>query len=249
MIILKTDKEIQKMQVGGKILAFILDELLRQAQDGITTISLDQLADELCEQNQVIPSFKGYEGYEHSLVTCINEEIVHGIPSNRVLKDGDILTLDFGIKYQGFHTDMAKTRVVGKSNQEKDKLLQVGQMALNNAIDQAQIGNRIGAVSYAMQQAIEGASFNVVRIFVGHGVGVDLHEDPEIPCFGEIGEGVLIKEGMVLAIEVMYMVGSYQVTILSDGWTAVTKDRSLSAMFEHTVAVTKNGPVIMTKAD
>ncbi len=249
MIIIKTETEIQKMQVGGKILAFIMDELLRQAQVGITTIELNEIADELCKQNHVIPSFKGYEGYQHCLVTCINEEIVHGIPSDRVLKDGDVLTLDFGIKYQGFHTDMAKTMVVGKSNQKKDKLLQVGQIALNNAIDQAQIGNRIGAISYAMQQAIERASFNVVRIFVGHGVGVDLHEDPEIPCFGEISEGALIKEGMVLAIEVMYMMGSYQVTILSDGWTAITKDRSLSAMFEHTVAVTKNGPVIMTKAD
>jgi methionyl aminopeptidase len=248
MIKVKTDTEIKSMRQGGRILAKILNELIKNSSVGVSTLELNSLSEQLCEEHGVIPSFKGYEGYQHSLVTCINEEIVHGIPGKRTLSEGDLLTLDFGIKFQGFHTDMAKTIVVGKSNQRKDKLLQIGQSALQNAISQARIGNRIGAISQAMQTTVEKNGFNVVRIFVGHGIGKNLHEDPEIPCYGYPDEGELIKDGMTFAIEVMYMEGSFQVKILPDGWTAVTKDGSLSAMFEHTVLVLGDGPQILTQA-
>jgi len=232
------------MQRGGRIAAQVKKELIKATQPGVTTLELDKLAEKLIKKAGALPSFKGYKDYPCSIVTCLNKETVHGIPGPRQLKKGDLLTIDLGIYYQGFHTDTAISMFVGMS--KPDSFLNVGQKALQRAISKAQPANHIGDISHAIQQTIETAGYNVIRTFVGHGIGRLLHEPPQIPCFGKKGTAEEIKIGMTLAIEVMYAKGSAELEILDDNWTAVTKDKSLTAMFEETVAVTSKQTLVLT---
>lgn len=247
-IILKTPQEIEIMQEGGKITAGIMIELLNMAEVGIRTLDLEQKAEQLIKKHQVKSAFKGFQGYKYNLVTCLNEEIVHGLPSQRKLKRGDLLTLDFGVRHKGFYTDMAETKIIGNEQDQKNfDFLEVGRKALGKAIDQCFPDKRLGDVSHAVQSIIEQSGSSVIRAYVGHGIGESLHEPPQIPGFGTVGEGVSLKNGMTLAIEVMYSVGSYEVEVLEDGWTVVTADRLPSAMFEHTVVIAEGRPIIITR--
>lgn len=246
---LKTPSQIEIMRAGGQITATIVDELFQAVRPGITTLELEKLSEKLVTQHPVQPAFKGFEGYRYNLVTCVNEEVVHGIPSRRQLNAGDVLTIDFGTIYQELYTDMARTRVIGSvDNPGIKKFLEVGQNALRLAIKQCRPGHRIGDISHAIQSTIEAAGYNVVHMYVGHGVGQAMHEPPQIPGFGSPHQGPALKTGMTLAIEVMYTMGDFNLTILDDNWTAVTKDRSLSAMFEDSVAVTHSNPLVLTQS-
>lgn len=247
MIFIKTKKEIELMRQGGKILAKILNELEKETKPGTNTHDLNELAENLAKKFGAKPSFKGYRNYPASLCVSINSEVVHGLPKKRILKEGDIVGLDFGLFYQGYYTDMAKTVPVGKISSLAQKLIFVTKKALDLGIAQVKPGNHIGDISFAIQSYVEANGFSVVRDLVGHGVGKKIHEPPQVPNFGEKGTGVKLEEGMTLAIEPMVNAGSYKVKLLSDGWTFVTCDGSLSCHFEHTVAVTKTGFEILTK--
>lgn len=246
-IILKSPQEIEKMRRSNQIVAEILAEIKTSARPGVTTRELDELAEALLAKLKAHSAFKGYNGYPAALCTSVNEEVVHGIPSNRVLKEGDILSLDFGAIYDGFYGDAAITLPIGSISTEAEQLLRVTEEALYLAIDQARPENRLMDISAAIQRHVESHGFSVVRDFVGHGIGKHLHEKPQVPNFGIPGRGVRLKPGMTLAIEPMINAGGCEVMIREDGWTAVTKDRSLSAHFEHSVAVTENGPAILSK--
>ncbi len=246
-IILKSPQEIEKMRRSNQIVAEILAEMKTSARPGVTTRELDELAEALLAKLKAHSAFKGYNGYPAALCTSVNEEVVHGIPSNRVLKEGDILSLDFGAIYDGFYGDAAITLPIGSISTEAEQLLRVTEEALYLAIDQARPENRLMDISAAIQRHVESHGFSVVRDFVGHGIGKHLHEKPQVPNFGIPGRGVRLKPGMTLAIEPMINAGGCEVIIREDGWTAVTKDRSLSAHFEHSVAVTENGPAILSK--
>jgi methionyl aminopeptidase len=248
MIFLKSPWEIEKMRRSNAIVAEVLARLREAIKPGITTLELDRLAEHLCRRKGAKPAFKGYRGYPFSLCVSVNEEVVHGFPSKkRVLKEGDIVSLDFGVLYDGYYGDAAITVPVGEISERAKRLLRVTEEALYKGIEQAVIGKRLGDISSAIQRYVEAHGYSVVRQFVGHGIGRALHEDPQVPNFGKPGRGVKLKEGMVLAIEPMVNEGTYEVEILADGWTAVTKDRKLSAHFEHTVAITKNGPEILSR--
>jgi len=216
-------------------------------QGWVTTRQLDVYAEELARQRGASPAFKGYRGYPYSLCISVNEVVVHGMPSERRLKEGDIVSLDFGVCYHGYYGDAAITVPVGKVSDEALRLMRITEEALYCGIEAAKPGNRLGDISAAVQQYVEAAGFSVVRDFVGHGIGTKLHEDPQIPNFGVPGRGVLLKEGMVLAIEPMVNAGTYRVKILDDGWTVVTSDKRLSAHFEHSVAITAKGPDILSR--
>jgi methionyl aminopeptidase len=247
MIYLKTAKELEKMKVAGQITAKILAELGKEVAPGVSTLELDKLAEKKCKEYGVKPAFKGYLGYPNSLCVSINSEVVHGIPSSkRVLKEGDIIGMDFGTIYEGFYGDTAITFPVGKITSNAQALLDVTLGSLKEGIAQAIVGNRLFDISHAIQNFVEKKGYSVVREFVGHGIGRSLHEEPQVPNFGPKGKGIPLKEGMVLAIEPMINEGSHSVRVLDDGWTAVTVDGSLSAHFEHTVAITSEGPVILT---
>ena len=246
-ISIKSLSEIRVMAQAGQKLAQMMEQLLVKADVGVTTRELDEYAEELVRKEGVVAAFKGFQGYPFSLVTCVNEEVVHGMPSERVLVEGDLLTMDFGIIDQGFNADMARTKVIGNETPEQKQFLQVGQVALTSAIDQCWDGNRVGDISAAIQRVIEEGGYQVIRAFVGHGIGQELHEEPQIPGFGVAGTGALIRSGMVFAVEVMYTQGKYDVELLDDGWTAITRDQALSAMFENTVAVTAQSPQILTE--
>lgn len=249
MIELKSQAEIEKIKVSCRMVAEILEELKKRAHEGMSTLDLDKIAEKMIEERNVKPAFKGYRGFPACLCTSLNNEVVHGIPSSsRKLESGDLLSLDFGVVYDGYYGDSALSFVVGsqKTAQQK-KLLKVTEEALYKGIETVRVGNHISDISYAIQSHVEKNGFSVVRDFVGHGIGRSLHEDPQVPNYGNPQEGPVIKEGMVLAIEPMVNVGGYQVEILSDGWTVVTKDKSLSAHFEHTVVVTKDKPLILTE--
>lgn len=246
-IILKSPQEIEKMRRSNQIVAEILAEIKTSARPGVTTRELDELAEALLAKLKAHSAFKGYNGYPAALCTSVNEEVVHGIPSNRVLKEGDILSLDFGAIYDGFYGDAAITLPIGSISTEAEQLLRVTEEALYLAIDQARPENRLMDISAAIQRHVESHGFSVVRDFVGHGIGKHLHEKPQVPNFGIPGRGVRLKPGMTLAIEPMINAGGCEVMIREDGWTAITKDRSLSAHFEHSVAVTENGPAILSK--
>ena len=246
-IILKSPQEIEKMRRSNQIVAEILAEMKTSARPGVTTRELDELAEALLAKLKAHSAFKGYNGYPAALCTSVNEEVVHGIPSNRVLKEGDILSLDFGAIYDGFYGDAAITLPIGSISTEAEQLLRVTEEALYLAIDQARPENRLMDISAAIQRHVESHGFSVVRDFVGHGIGKHLHEKPQVPNFGIPGRGVRLKPGMTLAIEPMINAGGCEVMIREDGWTAVTKDGSLSAHFEHSVAVTENGPAILSK--
>ncbi|MFH0788384.1 MAG: type I methionyl aminopeptidase [Pseudomonadota bacterium] len=249
MIFLKSPEEIEKMSVSGKLVAEILLEIRNRIKPGITTQELDQLADRLTQKKKARPAFKGYNGYPFSLCVSVNEEVVHGFPSKRKLVDGDIVSLDFGVWFDGYFGDAALTQAVGKVSPLAERLMKVTRESLFKGLQEVRAGRRLGDISAAVQQHVEAHGYSVVRQFVGHGIGKGLHEDPQVPNYGEAGRGILLKPGMVLAIEPMVNVGGSEVEIQADGWTAVTKDRSLSAHFEHTVAITENGCRILTQAD
>jgi len=246
MIPLKSKEDLEMMGKAGKILARIMQNLQKFINAGISTRQINQLAEELVRQQNVIPAFKGYKGFPATTCTSVNEEIVHGIPNERILKEGDIISLDLGINYKGYFSDIAVTLAVGRVNSRIKKLIEVTQKALSEGIRYTQIDNHVSDISYAIQNYVEKYGFSVVRQFVGHGIGKNLHEEPEVPNFGRPHQGPLLKKGMVLAIEPMVNMGTWESEILDNGWTAVTKDNMPSAHFEHTVAVTENGPEILT---
>jgi len=246
-IILKSSREIEKMRRSNQIVGEILEEVKVATRPGVTTRELNALAETLLTQKKARSAFKGYNGYPAALCTSVNEEVVHGIPSDRILKEGDILSLDFGVIYDDFYGDAAITLPIGRISPQAERLLRITEEALYLAIGQARPGNRLLDISAAIQGHVESHGFSVVRDFVGHGIGKSLHEKPQVPNFGVAGRGMRLKPGMTLAIEPMINAGGHEVMILADGWTAVTKDGSLSAHFEHSVVVTENGPDILSK--
>ncbi len=243
---IKNKQEIEIMIKGGKILAKIMKELERNVQSGITTKELDRLAESLVLKSGGKPSFKGYDGYPATLCTSINEEIVHAVPSDRALKEGDILSLDLGILYQGFHTDMAITVPVGEINPEAGRLIKVTKKALKRGIKKVRPGNTFGDIGNTIQRYVESQGFNVVRDLCGHGIGRDLHEEPRILNYGKRKTGEKIEEGMVFCLEPMVTVGDWKIKKTKDNFAYQTTDNSLSAHFEHTIAVTKDSCTILT---
>jgi methionyl aminopeptidase len=250
VIIIKSDEEIKKIKAASRIVAEILQEIEYYLRPGITTDDIEKLAEEKILQRNAIPAFKGYRGYPACLCISINNEVVHGIPSkDKVLKEGDIASIDLGVKLDGFYGDAAKTYPIGRISESAMKLIKVTQESLYEGIEQARSGNRVSDISYAIQKYAEDRGYSIVKAFVGHGIGRDLHEEPQIPNFGRPDKGPRLKAGMILAIEPMINEGGFQVKVLKDGWTAVTSDNSLSAHFEHTIAVTDNKPNILTIID
>lgn len=246
-IMIKTAGEIEAMRASGRILREVHNAIAPVVQPGATTMDLENAAAASIAEFGVQAAFKGYHGYPAALCTSVNEEVVHGIPNaKRVLKDGDIVSIDCGVILDGFYSDAAVTYAVGASTDLTRRLLNTTEASLHAAIAQAQIGGRLGDISAAVQEICEAEGFGVVRDFVGHGIGRNMHEDPQVPNFGPRGKGPRLKAGMVLAIEPMINAGSPEVRVLKDGWTAVTVDGSYSAHFEHTVAITKDGPLILT---
>ena len=246
MIPLKSEKDLAMLRKSGAILAKIMKRLQGFIKAGITTAEIDTLAEKLITEENVIPAFKGYKGFPASICTSVNEEIVHGIPGAKILKEGDIISLDLGINYQGYFSDVAITLGLGRINPKMKKLIEVTKRALAEGIKQARPENHLSDISYSIQNYVESNGFSVVRQFVGHGIGVNLHEEPEIPNFGRPHQGPVLKSGMVFAVEPMVNMGIWESVILDNGWTAVTKDGLPSAHFEHTVAITDQGPEILT---
>jgi len=247
MIICKSDSEIQLMREAGRIVALAHEALRQAVEPGITTKELDSIAEKIIRKHNAEPSFKGYNGFPASICASVNEELVHGIPSNRVLKDGDIISIDIGAYIHGFHGDAAVTLPVGKISSEAKKLLEVTEQSLYQGIEKATINNRLSDISHAIQNYVEGYGYSIVREYVGHGIGKAMHEDPQIPNFGPPARGPRLKKGMALAIEPMVNIGTYHVKTLLDNWTVVTVDGKLCAHFEHTIVITDNGPEILTK--
>ena len=250
MIILRSRAEIDKIKTSCLIVAEILDRLVERIKPGITTWELNAISEELALSKQAKPAFKGYQGYPFALCTSVNEEVVHGMPSKqRRLKEGDIISLDFGVVLDGYYGDGAVTAPVGEIAEEAARLCAVTEECLYEGISQAISGNRLSDISHAIQDYVEARGYSVVREFVGHGIGQNLHESPQIPNYGPPGKGVRLKPGMVLAVEPMINAGEPDVEILEDQWTAVTRDRKLSAHFEHTIAITEDGPQILTRRE
>ena len=249
MIIYKSAEEILAIKRSCQIVAMILSELEAMIKPGVQTRDLDEFAEKRTRDMEAIPAFKGYRGYPASLCTSINEEIVHGIPSSRTLRNGDILSLDFGVVKEGFYGDAAVTYPVGDITPQAERLVAAAKEAFDKGFEQIKEGNRLSDISHAVQTHVEGQGFSVIRSFVGHGIGYSLHEEPQLPNFGPPGRGPKLKPGMVLAFEPMISIGDWEVEILTDNWTAVTKDRSLSAHYEHTVALTQDGAVILSQPD
>ncbi len=247
MIVCKSAAEIERMRGANTLVADVLAELAAMVAPGVTTAELDATAERLVRAGGAEPAFKGYRGYPCTLCASVNEEVVHGIPSARALESGDVISLDMGVKRNGFYGDSAVTVAVGTVSDAAAALLRVTREALDKGIAKAQLGGRISDIGHAIQTHVEANGFSVVREFVGHGIGAALHEEPQIANYGEPGRGPRLAEGMVLAIEPMVNMGRPAVKVLGDGWTAVTKDGSLSAHFEHTVAVTREGPLVLTQ--
>jgi methionyl aminopeptidase len=248
MIILKSLQEIEKIRKACLIVADVLEAMREMVRTGVTTQALDEFAERFIIAAGATPAFKGYRGYPKTLCTSVNNEVIHGIPSKgTVLKQGDIISVDVGTIVDGFYGDAAITIPVGTITPEAERLLRVTEESLLRGIAQAQAGNRLYDISHAVQKHVESNGYSVVREFVGHGIGRSLHEDPQLPNFGEPGQGQKLKPGMVLAIEPMVNVGGYATVTQEDNWTAVTADGSLSAHFEHTIAVMSDGPWILTK--
>jgi len=229
MVILKLPEEIEKARASNKIVAEILNKIKEKVKPGIKTKDLNKLAEEIADKRGARPAFKGYRGFPYALCTSVNEEVVHGMPSDRVLVEGDIIGLDFGIYYKGFFGDAAVTLPVGKISHNAARLIEATKKSLHEGIAQARTGNRLGAISAAVQNTVEASGFSVVRDYVGHGIGKNLHEDPQIPNFGKKDRGIELKSGMILAIEPMVNENDYKVKVLQDGWTVVTVDGGLSA--------------------
>lgn len=249
MIILKSHAEIEKLRKANRIVGCVIERLAKEICVGISTLELDKIAEDMIASKGAKSAFKGYRGYKHTLCTSVNEEVVHGIPGPRKLAEGDIIGIDCGVLFDGFYGDMARTFPVGKVSSETEKLLQVTAESLRIGIEQARVGNRLFDISAAIQKHVETAGFSVVRDFVGHGIGTSLHEDPQIPNFGEAGTGVKLREGMVFALEPMVNAGTWKVKVLNDGWTVVTTDKKMSAHFEDTIAITANGPEILSRVN
>lgn len=247
-ITVKTPEEIQIMFAANQIVAGVLDLLQKQIHPGLTTMTLDRWAEQYCRDHHAEPAFKGYRGFPGSLCVSINEQVVHGIPSKKVLlHEGDVVSIDFGVLFKGYYGDAAVTIPVGTISPEKEKLVRVTRESLELAIAQVQVGNRVADISRAVQEHVESNGFSVVRQFVGHGIGTSLHESPEVPNYVQKNKtSPRIVEGMVLAIEPMVNAGTYKVKVLEDDWTVVTADRRPSAHFEHSVAATGNGPFILS---
>lgn len=246
MIILKSPDEIEKMAKANQIVANVLSKLKTVVAPGITTDDLNRIADETIRKRGGIPTFIGYRGFPKALCTSVNEEVVHGIPGKRELKEGDIIGIDCGVTYEGFVGDSAMTLPVGEVTEEAKKLMKVTQESLMRAIEQVVVGNRVGDIGHAVQSYAEENGYSVVKDFVGHGIGRNMHEEPQVPNFGQAGTGPRFQEGMVVAIEPMLNVGTFEVEILADQWTVVTKDRKLSAHFEHSIACTPDGPCVLS---
>jgi len=247
MITIKTPEEIQIIREGGRILSATLKSLEKMVKPGITTIELDRAAEALILVAGGKPAFKGYEGFPYSLCTSVNENIVHGYPSNYALKDGDIVKLDLGVLYKGFNTDSAITVAVGDVSYEAKRLINVTKKSLRLGIKKAKIGNTIGDIGNTIQRCIEDQGFGVVRDLCGHGIGKTVHEDPKIPNYGKRQSGAPLVEGMVICIEPMVTMGDYNIKNSKDGYGYATVDNSLSAHFEHTIAITRSGPKILTE--
>ena len=248
MITVKSPAELKIMREAGKLLGETLAELAEKCVVGTSTNEIDKQADRLIRQRGAIPGFKGYGGFPKSLCISVNEEVVHGIPGKRVIRDGDIVSLDCGLIYKGLWADSGLTVMVGQVSPEAEKLVRVTREALQKGIEQARPGARVGDISAAVQRHVEAAGFTVVRNLCGHGIGREMHEDPNVPNYGVAGTGPLLKAGHALAIEPMVNAGSPEVELLADDWTYVTADRRLSAYFEHTVLITEEGPVVATAA-
>jgi methionyl aminopeptidase len=246
VIVIKSLEEIQRIGDACRIVAEALEVLRGAVTEGITTRELEQLAEDTIIKKGGDPAFKGYRGYPASLCTSVNDQVVHGIPSETKLKGGDIISMDVGVCYKGFYGDAAITLPVGKINGETEDLLRITKESLYMGMDMAREGNRVSDISSAVQGHVEKNGYSVVREFVGHGIGKQLHEEPQIPNFGPPGRGERLRSGMTLAIEPMVNAGGHQVRVLKDGWTAVTADGSLSAHYEHTVAITKEGIRVLT---
>ncbi len=246
MIVCKSPAEIERMRPANLLVARLLRELREAVRPGVTTADLDRLAEKRIREAGGEPAFKGYHGYPATICASVNEQVIHGIPSSRVLVEGDILSIDVGAVVDGFYGDAAITVPVGPISERAAELLRVTEESLYKGIAQARVGGRVSDIGHAVQRHVEAHGFSVVREFVGHGIGSAMHEEPQIPNYGEPGRGPRLAEGMVLAIEPMINMGRPAVKVLEDGWTAVTRDGSLSAHFEHTVCVTASGPVILT---
>ena len=235
------------MRHSGRLVALILSRLREMIAPGVTTLELDQWTEDFIHRHGATPAFKGYRGYPKTICASVNHQVVHTIPSMEKLKEGDIISIDVGVKLNGYCGDAAATFPVGRVSSEARRLMEVTQQCLHRGIEQAVVGNRVGDISHAVQSWAEANGFSVVREYTGHGIGRDMHEEPQVPHFGSPHTGPRLREGMVLAIEPMVNAGGHQVEVLSDGWTVVTKDRSLSAQFEHMVAITAERPDILTK--
>ena len=246
MIIIKSSREIEQLKRSNAIVAEVFEKLKGMIHPGVTTKELDEVAEEYILLKGARPAFKGYRGFPATLCISINEEVVHGIPSQRQLKEGDIVSLDVGVNFVGYFGDAAVTLPVGEIDPEAKRLLEVTEKALTIGIEKAKIGNRLFDISFAIQRWVESQGFSVVRDFVGHGIGRDLHEEPQVPNFGAPHQGPRLEKGMVFALEPMVNEGTYEVRVLSDGWTVVTADGKRSAHFEHTIAITDDGAEILS---
>lgn len=247
MIVYRSAAEIERMRAANQLVASILAALEAAVAPGVSTKELDALAEKLTRDAGAVPAFKGYRGYPATLCASVNEQVVHGIPSATPLADGDIVSLDIGVKLQGYFGDSAVTVAVGQVEDRTRQLMTVTRESLEKAIAEVRVGKRLSDIGHAVQAHVEAHGFSVVREFVGHGIGEELHEDPQVPNYGQPGRGPKLAEGMVLAIEPMVAMGRPDVRVLGDGWTAVTRDGSLAAHFEHTVAVTADGPLVLTR--
>lgn len=247
MIVLKTPEELVRMRKSGQMVAEILGMLERRVEPGVTTLELNRLAEDQCRKWKARPAFKGYGGFPFTICASPNDRVVHGFPNSDPLREGEILSVDFGLIYDGFYGDSAITLPIGEIADSTRVLLEVTKRSLEDGISAAIVNGRLSDISNAVQQRVEKSGFSVVREFVGHGIGTRLHEDPQIPNYGSAGSGPKLKSGMTFAIEPMVNVGSPGVRVLDDGWTAVTVDGKLSAHFEHTVAITDQGPEILTR--
>ncbi|MBB5328263.1 type I methionyl aminopeptidase [Tunturiibacter gelidoferens] len=247
-IMIKTAQEIEKMRISGKALRQVHNAIAPHVVPGASTMDLEEIAVKKIAELGAIAAFKGYHGFPAALCTSVNNEVVHGMPNaKRILAEGDILSIDCGVIIDGYYSDAAVTYPIGRVSAETTKLLEVTKSSLEKAIEKCQVGGRLGDISAAVQELCEAEGFGVVREFVGHGIGRAMHEDPQVPNFGAAGKGPRLKAGMVLAIEPMINAGGPEVRVLKDGWTAVTIDGSYSAHFEHTVAITKDGPQVLTR--
>lgn len=247
MIPIKSSREIKLMAEAGSILAGIIKRVKKEVRPGVSTGDIDALVEKLILASNAAPAFKGYQGFPACTCISVNEEIVHGIPGPRVILDGDIVSLDIGVNYKGYFSDAAVTVAAGRVDEQKKNLMEIARLSLDEGIKKAYPGNHLTDISHSIQVFVEQAGFSVVRQFVGHGIGRALHEEPEVPNFGPAGCGALLKNGMVLAIEPMINLGGWESEITENGWTAVAKDGLASAHFEHTVAITDKGPVVLSK--